>query len=94
MQGGCDHGTLYQIRNLIQRRNVGKKTKKDFNAHDSFFSVVTIPRIILAAAIEVLGMDSLDDTPCELLVPKNVHTNPKSLHDCWDNPLNIILRES
>ena len=72
-----DHGTLYQIRNLIQRRNVGKKPKKDFNAHDSFFNLVTTSHI-LAAAIEVLGMDDLDDTPCELLVPKDVHTLPKS----------------
>ena len=72
-----DHGTLYQIRNLIQRRNVGKKPKKDFNAHDSFFNLVTTSHI-LAAATEVLGMDNLDDTPCELLVPKDVHTLPKS----------------
>lgn len=72
-----DHGTLYQIRNLIQRRNVGKKPKKDFNAHDSFFNLVTTSHI-LAAAMEVLGMDNLDDTPCDLLVPKDVHTLPKS----------------
>ena len=71
-----DHGTLYQIRNLIQRRNVGKKPKKDFNAHDSFFNLVTTSHI-LAAAIEILGMDNLDDTPCELLVPKDIHTLPK-----------------
>ena len=55
---------------------LGKKNKKDFNAHDSFFDLVTTAHI-LAAAVEVLGMDDLDDTPCELLVPKDVHTLPK-----------------
>lgn len=72
-----DHGTLYQLRNLVQRRNVGNKPKKDFNAHDSFFNLV-ITCHILAATMEVLGMDALDDKPCELLVPENVHTLPKS----------------
>lgn len=54
-----------------------KKQKKDFNAHDSFFNLVTSSHI-LAAAIEILGMDNLNDTPCKLLVPKHVHTLPKS----------------
>ena len=77
ISSASDHETLYQIRNLIQRRNVGKEPKKDFNAHDSFFNLVTTSHI-LASAIEVLGMDNLDDTPCELLVPKDVLTLPKS----------------
>ena len=86
-----DHGTLYQIRNLIQRRNVGKKTKKDFNAHDSFFDLVTTAHI-LAVAVEVLGMDDLDDTPCELLVPKDVHTLPKSdRRAILDNICHVIV---
>ena len=72
-----DHGTLYQLRNLVQRRNVGKKPKKDFNAHDSFFSLVTTSHI-LAAAMELLGMDSLDDHPSEHLLPENVQALPKS----------------
>ena len=86
-----DHGNLYQTRNLIQRRNVGKKPKKDFNAHDSFFDLVTTAHI-LAAAVEVLGMDDLDDTPCELLVPKDVHTLPKSdRRAILDNICHVIV---
>ena len=61
----------------MQRRNVGKKSKMDFNARDSFFSLVT-PSHILAAAMEVWGMDALEDNPYEHMVPENVHTLSKS----------------
>lgn len=73
---GSDHGTLYQLRNLVQRRNVGKQPKKDFNAHHDFFNVVVTSHI-LAAAMEVFGMDSLEDEPCEGLVPPGIDTMAK-----------------
>ena len=73
---GSDHGTLYQLRNLIQRRNVGKQPKKDFNAHHDFFNVVLTSHI-LAAAMEMFGMDNLEDEPCEGLVPPCIDTMPK-----------------
>ena len=56
---------------------MGKEPKKDFNAHDSFFILVTTSHI-LAAAMEVLGMDSLDDDPCEQLIPGDVDCLSKS----------------
>ena len=68
---GSDHGTLYQLRNLVQRRNVRKEPKKDFNAHHDFFNVVLTSHI-LAAAMEIFGMDSLEDEPCEGLIPKGI----------------------
>jgi hypothetical protein len=71
-----DHGTLYQLRNLLQRRNVGKKPKKGFNAHHDFFNVVLTSHI-LAAAMEMFGMDNLEDEPCEGLVPLGIDTMPK-----------------
>ena len=70
---GTDHGTLYQLRNLVQRRNVGQKPKKDFNAHDDFFNLV-ITSHILAAAMEILGMETLEDDPSECLFPPNIGT--------------------
>ena len=73
---GSDHGTLYQLRNLVQRRNIGKQPKKDFNAHHDFFNVVLTSHI-LAAAMEVFGMDNLEDEPCEGLVPPGMDTMPK-----------------
>lgn len=57
-----EHGTLYQLRNLLCRTNVVSKPKNDFNACDDFFKLVTTCHI-LAAALEVLGMNSLPDTP-------------------------------
>lgn len=70
---GSDHGTLFQLRNLVQfeRRNVRKTPKKDFNAHHDFFSVVLTSHI-LAAAFEIFGMDNLDDEPCEGLLPTDI----------------------
>ena len=46
----------------------------------------------MAAAAEVLGMDNLDDTPCEVLVPKDVHTLPKSdRHAILDHICHVIV---
>ena len=73
---GSDHGTLYQLRNLVQQRNVGKQPKKDFNAHHDFFNVVLTSHIS-AAALEMFGMDDLEDEPCEGLVPPYIDTMPK-----------------
>lgn len=61
----------YQLRNLVQRRNIGKKPKKDFNTHHDFLNVVQTSHI-LAAAMEIFGMDSLEDEPCEGLIPKDI----------------------
>ena len=63
-----EHSTLYQLRNLINRKNVVNKPKSNFNACNDFFEVI-ITAHILAAAIEVLGMKSLGDTPSEEIVP-------------------------
>ena len=32
-----DVGTIFQLRNVINRKNIGKKPKKDVNAHEDFF---------------------------------------------------------
>ena len=73
---GSDHGTLYQLRNLVQRRNVGKEPKKDFNAHHDFFNVVLTSHIIVAA-MEVFCMNNLEDEPCPALVPQNIDNMSK-----------------
>ena len=63
-----EHSTLNQLRNLINRKNVVNKPKSNFNTCDDFFEVI-ITAHILAAAIEVLGMKNLGDTPSEEIVP-------------------------
>ena len=59
---GMERGTLYQLRNLIIRRNVTKNVKNDMNACEDFFEVVVV-RHVIASAMELLGMSSIDDLP-------------------------------
>lgn len=57
-----ERGTLYQLRNLINRRNVVKKVKSDVNANEAFFELVVTGHII-TCAMEILGMSSIDEVP-------------------------------
>ena len=57
-----EKGTLYQIRNLIDRRNITKHPKSDVNAAEDFLEVVIISHI-LTAVMTYLGMNSLDEMP-------------------------------
>ena len=72
VQFGGEHGTLYQLRNLIHRTNVVKKPEEDFNACNDFFQLVMCH--ILTAALQVLGINSLTNTPSTgvISVPHNV----------------------
>lgn len=67
-----DHGTLYQLKNLINRKNVKTHPKDDFRACDDFF-VLVVKCHILAAAMEILNIDSLDEIPegaeCDWILP-------------------------
>ena len=63
MASARQHGTMYQLKNVVNRTNV-KNPKTNFNACDDFFQIIVTSHI-LAAAMEVLGMSNLDDTPCE-----------------------------
>ena len=64
-----DHSTLYQLRNIINRKNVVKDPKRNANACENFFLLVSTCHI-LTAAMEVLGMSSLEDSPSQF-VPEN-----------------------
>ncbi len=66
-----DKGTIYQLRNLINRRSIGKKPFKDVNAHKDFFTMI-VECHLLAAAMEVLGLGSFDDEPCAEVLPPDV----------------------
>ena len=52
------HGTLYQLRNLLNRTNVVSDPMDNYNACDDFF-VTMIQCHIIAAAIKMLGMEDL-----------------------------------
>ena len=60
-------GTLYQLRNLINRRNV-YDPKNDMNSCEDFFELVTTAHIIVAA-MKMFGMSKIDDKPDEDLFP-------------------------
>lgn len=55
-------GTLYQLRYVINRRNVVKNASADYHAVVSFIDVVTTAHVI-AAALKAFGMSNIDD-PC------------------------------
>ena len=63
-----EHGTMYQLRNLLHRTNVVSKPAKDFNACDDFFNLIVTSHI-LTASLEVFHMNSLHDTPSLDAVP-------------------------
>ena len=66
-----DRGTMYQIRNLIDRRNVTRKPKSDVNASEDFFEVVVIG-YILAAVMCHLGMPTLDSLPLPSVISHTI----------------------
>ena len=59
---------MYQLRNLLGRTNVGIDPSKDFNSCEDFLCVV-IKGLIVSAAIETFGLDSVDDCPPDDIVP-------------------------
>ena len=56
-----DKGTMYQLRNLINWRNVIKDSKNVAACED--FILLLAEAHILAAAMTLFGMESLEDTP-------------------------------
>lgn len=65
-----DGGTLYQLRNIINRRDVVKQPSKNMNACEGFLDVVVEAHIV-SAAMTVFGMQTVDDKPDETLFPNN-----------------------
>ena len=66
-----DSGTIFQLRNIINRKNISKKPKKDVNSHEDFFHLV-VDAHVLAAAMEFLGMEDLDEEPNAEVFPPGV----------------------
>ncbi len=66
-----ERGTLYQLWNLIDRRNVTTNVKSDINAAEDFLETV-VEGYIVAAVMKYLDMKSLDDFPDEDIVPPNI----------------------
>ena len=71
MSSASDGGTLFQLRNLLNRKNIGVSPKKDTNAHEDFFHLV-VDAHVLVAAMQFLGMDSLEEDPNAEIFPPSV----------------------
>ena len=63
-----DCGTLYQLQKLINRRNIVKEPSRSVAPCEEFFLLV-VEAHILAAAMQMFRMESLDDTPSEEFFP-------------------------
>ena len=68
-------GTLLQLRNLINRRNISSDISGKFNAAIDFF-VLVITAHALAAAMQYFGIDLLNGSPTK---------NTISISDCKDH---------
>ena len=55
---GIDSGTLFQLRNVINRRNFVKDVKKDLNSCEEFMELITIAHI-LSAAMSVAEVEDI-----------------------------------
>ena len=60
-----ERGTLYQLRNALNRRNVPKTCKSDMNASEDFFELV-VSGHTLVAVMDFLGMSSIEEKPSEI----------------------------
>ena len=69
-------GTLLQLRNLINRRNISSDIRDNFNTAVNFFELV-VTGYVLAAAMHYFQLSSLKGTPT-----KNV-ISPSTNKDSW-----------
>ena len=63
-----DGGTMYQLRNLVNRRNVVNDPKANEAACEDFMLTVTEAHI-LASAMELFEMETLTDSPSKQFFP-------------------------
>ena len=79
-KSSAEHGTLFQLRNVIHRTNVVKDPMKNYNACDDFF-VLVIESHIVALAMNILGMTNADQAPDSSILP--------DAHLLWMQPDNF-----
>lgn len=74
-----DKCTLYQLRTLIDRRNVVQDPKKDLHACQSFLSVV-LEAVILAVFAQSCNIETLESADIDTILKKQL---PTSQHWCF-----------
>eukprot|EP00731_Ephydatia_muelleri_P020729 Em0013g456a len=75
---GMDAGTLFQLREVINRRNVISDVTKDLTACEEFMELVTTAHV-LTAAMHVAGASNLTDLSSKILSKENPTATATSL---------------
>ena len=75
-----DGSTMYQLRNLINRRNVVSSPHDSVSACEDFF-ITVVESHIIAAALNVFGMENVDSVPSLNYFPEGC-VNFDSLKQC------------
>ena len=65
-----DQGTLFQLKTLLNRKDVKSAVNKSFRTCDSFFRTVVDAHIIYAAMV-FFGMDKPDASPTRNIVVRD-----------------------
>lgn len=63
-------GTLQQLRNLVNRRNVSSDPDRNFKATEDFFHLVGKAHVVVAC-LKYFGMDDVNGLPNESMLPTN-----------------------
>lgn len=61
-RSACEHGTMYQIKNLLGRSNVVMTPKNDMNSCKVFL-ILVLHSYITVAVIKVVELDKIDNWP-------------------------------
>ena len=96
-QSAAEHGTLYQLQNLLGRTNV-TKPKNNFDDCEDFF-ISVIHSYILVATMLKFKMTSLDETPSDSIVTADAWLYEKSvrkkiIHDLCESVVDSFIKFS
>ena len=79
---GLSAGTLFQLRNLINRRNITAGVTKDMNANEDFLELMVALHVI-AAAVQLVGSNSVEEMHAKLTSDgQNLQLNALALSVC------------
>lgn len=83
---------MYQLRNLINRRNVVTDPKKDMNACEDFFELITNAHI-LTAAMQKFDMNALTDPLSSELFPCERELSQKECLTVLESAVRSLISE-
>ncbi|XP_077864340.1 LOW QUALITY PROTEIN: uncharacterized protein LOC144349697 [Saccoglossus kowalevskii] len=93
-QSSFDIGTMNQLRNAVNRRNVCIDPGSDFNASKDFFDIYTEAHII-SALMHYFSMDSIDGKPTSNFDENKMHSssNPNYLFEVLGNFVDMFIMD-